>query len=410
MIKECDYLLIGGGIGGYNATKRLRRRAPEANIVMIGRDRLPPYDLPPLSKEVIRREKAVEDLVYPPVQDTGDGTFEQLLGTSAVELDADAKLVRTDSGESFRYGQALLATGSAPIRLDMPGGELGQVFYLRSADDAERIAAHASPGRRAVVVGAGFIGVELAASLRTLGVEVTVVEAGDRLWPRAADPALSHFVQGRLEDAGVAVRLNECVTGVEGTDGVSGVATASEVAIPCDFVCIGIGARPNVELARSAGLQCADGVVVDAHMRTSAPDIYAVGDAAFYPDPYLGRSTRAEHWGHAEYSGQIAAMNMLGEVTAYNFLNYVWSNVFDLHVESAGHPHGHDLMVARRDPSTTGFTHLYFREHVLVGYTAVNGEQSEFPAYRRLIKGRRSLACPTDLADPQVQARTLVTA
>ncbi len=404
----CDFLLIGGGVGAYNAAKRLARRVPSSKIIMVTRDTLPPYHLPPLSKELIRGEIALDDLPYESLEAQFPGTVEVRLNTTVQSLDTTTRTARLEDGSTICFGKALLATGSAPVRLDLTGGSLPGVHYLRTAGDAGRIAREADTARTAIVVGAGFIGVELAASLASRGLSVTLVETTDRIWPRLTDPVLAGVVQTRCEQGGLLFRMGERVTAITGGDRVSGVVTASGEEIACGMVCIGVGARPEVELAIGAGLDCDDGIVVDEHMRTSAPDVFAVGDVARYPDPYLGRNHRAEHWGHAEYSGQIAAMNMLGEPTPYDFLNYVWSDVFDLHIESAGHVGGHDLVVARGDIESARFAHLYFRNRVLVGYTAVNGDQSQFPAYRRLIKARRTLDDPGVLADPEVLARSLL--
>ena len=375
---------------------------------MVTRDALPPYHLPPLSKELIRGEVAVETLPYESLDGQFPNTVEVRLRTAAHALDTATHTARLEDGTTIGFGKALLATGSSPVRLDLPGGSLPGVHYLRTAADALRIAREADAVLTAVVVGAGFIGVELASSLASRGLSVTLVEATDRIWPRLADPVLAGVVQARCERGGIVFRMGERVTAITGEQAVAGVVTASGEEIACGMVCIGVGARPEVELAIGAGLECDDGVVVDEHMRTSAPDIFAIGDVARYPDPYLGRSHRAEHWGHAEYTGQIAAMNMLGEPTPYDFLNYVWSDVFDLHIESAGHVGGHDLVVARGDVEGGQFAHLYFRDRALVGYTAVNGDQSQFPAYRRLIKARRTLDDPQVLADPEVLARSLL--
>jgi NADPH-dependent 2,4-dienoyl-CoA reductase/sulfur reductase-like enzyme len=408
VIEDCDFLLIGGGVGAYNAAKRLRRKAPDAHIVMLSRDSMAPYHLPPLSKEVIRGELRLEELPYPSLESMGLRGIDLHLDAEVVELDPTAKVMQTRAGTSYRFDKALLATGSSPVELALPGAHLDQVFYLRSAADAAGIARQARSARSAVVVGAGFIGVELAASLQSVGVAVTLIEATDRIWPRLADAGLAAFVAARCEAEGIVLRMEQRVTAILGEDRVVGVQTASGDVIDCDFVCIGVGARPNTELALRAGIACGNGIIVDEHMRTSSPDIFAIGDVACYPDPYLGESHRAEHWGHAEYSGQIAAMNMLGQPTPYDFLNYVWSDVFDLHIEAAGHHQGYDRIIVRGAPESHRFTHLYLRENRLIAYTSINGDQGEFPAYRRLIKARKSIANPEQLADMNILARSLL--
>ena len=407
----CDFLLIGGGVAAYSAAKRIRKLKPGARVVMVSEDELPPYDLPPLSKEYLRGDKSEADIIYPALETTKLNPIDIVLKVSVTALDADSKTVTLSSGETIRFDKALLATGGTPIKLPVPGAELPGVFVLRTAADARAISAAATPGARAVVVGAGFIGVEIAASLTRLGVQVTVIEALDRLMSRSADPVVATAVQSACEARGVRFLLNQMVSGVKGSGKAEGVLTAGGDLTPCDLVVVGIGIRPNVELARQAGLAVDNGIIVDAGMRTSAPDIFAAGDAINYPDPIAGRRIRAEHWGHAEYSGLLAGQNMAGEDKSYDFMNYAWSDVFDLHIETAGHLAGYDQAVVRGDPDGTSFTSLYLKDAKLVAYCAVNVKPVEFAALRRLIRGGQSLAGKLkELADPAQPVKALLSA
>jgi NADPH-dependent 2,4-dienoyl-CoA reductase/sulfur reductase-like enzyme len=415
----CDYLLIGGGIAAYSAAKRIRKLKPEARVVMVSEDALPPYDLPPLSKDYLRQEKSDADIVYPALESIKLNPIEIQLNTTVTALDAKAKTATLGNGETIGFGKALLATGGTPIKLPVPGADQTGVFVLRTAADAQAIYAAAKSAQKAVVVGAGFIGVEIAASLTKLGVEVTVIEALDRLMSRSADPVVATAVQKACEARGVRFMLNEMVTGVLGEGQVSGVITASGDETPCDFVVVGIGIRPNVELARAAGLELENGIVVDAAMRTSAADIYAAGDVINYPDPIAGHRLRAEHWGHAEYSGQLAGTNMCAEdgaepqsaLKTYDFMNYAWSDVFDLHIETAGHLAGYDQAVVRGDPDGLSFTSLYLKDGKLVAYCAINVEPVEFAVYRRLIRKGDSLSAKLDgLADVSRPIKTVLEA
>lgn len=407
---DCDFLLIGGGVAAHSAAKRIRRANATARIVMVTDDALPPYNLPPLSKEFLRGEQTEQDIVYPAVSPAGV-PVEILLTTSVTALDPGAHEATLNDGRTIKFGKALLATGGAPIPLPAPGAELSGVFYLRTAADARAIGAAAKSGGHAVVIGAGFIGLEVAASLRKMGMDVTVIEAQGRIWPRFADARVADVVRARCGAEGVKFLTGERVESVEGQGSVQSVSTSGGLQIDCDLVCVGIGITPNTGLASAAGLEIANGIVVDEFMRTSAPDIFAAGDAVSFPDPICGRRLRVEHWGHAEYSGQLAGGNMAGGSVAYDFMNYAWSDVFDLHIELAGHIEDHDEVVVRGAVSDTSFTSLYLRAGSLVGYCAINCEPVEFATYRKLIRSHQPLADRMDaLRDSTVNVRTLVQA
>jgi NADPH-dependent 2,4-dienoyl-CoA reductase/sulfur reductase-like enzyme len=243
-----------------------------------------------------------------------------------------------------------------------------------------------------VIVGAGFIGLELAASLTQKGVRVAVVEAAPHIWSRFADAMLAGFFQDYCARRGIAFHTNEKVSEIRGERGPSVVVTMAGRELPCDFVCIGVGIVPNVELARQAGLAVDNGIVVNEFLQSSHPDIYAAGDVAQYLDPVFRKRRRVEHWGHAEYSGQLAGRNMAGAGEPYDLLTYVWSDIFDLHLEFAGDESDHDQILLRGRPEEAPFTVLYLRGGALRAYFAVNGESREFPILQRLIRTGKSLA------------------
>ncbi len=407
---DCDFLLIGGGVAAYNAGKRIRRLNAAARVILVSADSLPPYNLPPLSKEFLRGEQSESDIVFPPLTAMG-GPMDTILSKSVSVLDPERHEVTLDDDRRISFGKALLATGASPIVLPVPGAELQGVFYLRSASDALQIGAAAALSRQAIVIGAGFIGLEVAASLRKLGLEVTVVEAEARIWPRFADANVAEVVRSRCAAEGVKFLTGERVVSVNGEGAVTSVSTSGGLQIDCDIICVGIGITPNTALASAAGLEIANGIVVDAMMRTSAPEIFAAGDAINFPDPICGRRLRAEHWGHAEYSGQIAGANMAGGGSNYDFMSYAWSDVFDLHIESAGYIEDHDEVVVRGATSETSFTSLYLRDGALVGYCAINTEPVEFATYRKLIRSRQPLSDRLEsLRDSTVNVRSLVQA
>jgi NADPH-dependent 2,4-dienoyl-CoA reductase/sulfur reductase-like enzyme len=385
-MKSVKYVLIGGGLAAGQAAKQIREADATGPILLVGQEPHLPYDRPPLSKEFLRGEKPREQLFFDAEAFYRDRGIELALGVAVRELDSVDKTVRLANGDVVSFEKALISTGGRPVHLKVPGADLPGVHYLRTLDDSAAIADEVAPGRRAVIVGAGFIGLELAASLTQKGIHVAVVEAAPHVWARFADPALAGFFQEHCARKGVAFYTGEKVAEIRGGSRPSSIATMAGRELPCDFVCVGVGIVPNVELAREAGLDVDNGVVVNEFLQSSHSDIYAAGDVAAYLDPLFGKRRRVEHWGHAEYSGQLAGRNMAGGREPYDLLTYVWSDVFDLHLEFAGDETGHDLVLVRGRQQDGAFTVLYLREGALRAYFAVNGDSRELPILQRLIR------------------------
>jgi NADPH-dependent 2,4-dienoyl-CoA reductase/sulfur reductase-like enzyme len=407
--RSVKYVLIGGGLAAGQAAKQIREADSRGPIVVVGQEAYAPYDRPPLSKEFLRGEKPREQLAFDPESFYRERDIELVLGVAAREMDLSRKTVRLANGDVLAFEKALVATGGRPVRLKIPGADLPGVHYLRTLDDSAAIAAEATPGRRAVIVGAGFIGLELAASLTQKGVHVAVVEAAPHVWARFADATLAGFFQDYCARKGVAFHTDEKVTEIRGEGRPSTVVTRGGLELPCDFVCIGVGIVPNVELAQEAGLAVANGVVVNEFLQSSHPDVYAAGDVANYLDPVFGKRRRVEHWGHAEYSGQLAGRNMSGAREPYDLLTYVWSDVFDLHLEFAGDESEHDQVLYRGRLQDGAFTVLYMRDGALTAYFAVNGDSKDLPILQRLIRtGKILVGREQSLQDPGYAIKELV--
>ena len=389
--RSVKYILIGGGVAAGQAAKQIREADASGPIVMVGQEPYAPYDRPPLSKEFLRGDKSREQLFFDPDAFYRDRGIELELGVAVRELDTAGKTLRLTNGEVLAFEKALIATGGRPVQLKITGVDLPGVHYLRTLDDSAAIAAEALPGRRAVIVGGGFIGLELAASLTQKGVQVAVVEAAPHVWARFADATLAGFVQDYCARKGVAFYTSERVSEIRGDGRPTAVVTRDGLELPCEFVCIGVGIVPSVELARDAGLAIDNGVVVNEFLQSSHPDVYAAGDVANYLDPMFGKRRRVEHWGHAEYSGQLAGKNMAGAREPYGLLTYVWSDIFDLHLEFAGDESEHDQVLVRGRREDGAFTVLYLKDSALRAYFAVNGESRELPTLQHLIRARTTL-------------------
>lgn len=408
-MRTTKYLLIGGGLASSQAAKQLREQDPQGSITLVGEESYVPYDRPPLSKEFLRGEKLRNELFFDPEQYFRDQKIDLILGVAAQRLEPSKRTVTLANGESLAFEKALIATGGRPIFLKIPGNDLSGVYYLRTLDDSSAIAAEATAGKQAVLIGAGFIGMEVAASLTQRGVQVTVIERQPHIWARFADATLARFFEDYCTPKGIRFYTTETVAKIQGKGRASSVVTQSGKEFPCDFVCIGVGLIPNVELAQEAGLEIDNGIVVNEYLQSSHLEIYAAGDVANYLDPIFGRRRRVEHWGHAEYCGQLAGQNMAGAKNKYDLLTHVWSDIFDLHLEFAGDESEQDEVLLRGRFQDKSFTVLCLKQKVLRAYFAVNTGSKEFPILQRLIRQRKDLTGKeAQLQDPNFAIKGLL--
>lgn len=403
------YLLIGGGLASSQAAKQLRQLDPQTTIALVTDDPQPPYDHPPLSKDFLRGEMPKDKVFFDDPSFYAAQKIDLKLGMAVTKLDSATHIATLDNGSQLRFDKALIATGGRPVRLATPGADLPGVHYLRTLNDSVALAAAATPGSFAVLIGAGFIGLEVAASLTQRGVQVTVVETGPHIWPRFADETLANAIQEHCTAKGIAFRTGDSVAEIQRQNDRFSVRLKSGAVLPCNFVCIGVGIVPNVELAQQAGLAVENGIVVDEYLQSSHPDIYAAGDVANYVDPLFGKRRRVEHWGHAEYSGQLAAQNMAGARRPYDLLTYVWSDIFDLHLEFAGDEKEHDQMLLRGKLDELSCIILYLKQHRLKAYFAINANNKDLPPLQKLIKNKTDLTGrETVLQDQTVTLKSLL--
>jgi NADPH-dependent 2,4-dienoyl-CoA reductase/sulfur reductase-like enzyme/nitrite reductase/ring-hydroxylating ferredoxin subunit len=326
-------VIVGGGAAGLAAADMLRRRGYEGTLTMISADDSAPCDRPNLSKDFLAG-KAEDDWI--PLRSPDFYTEQRIdlvLGTRVESLDPAARLVRLADGTTRAYDALLLATGADPAKLDIPGAAAVPVFYLRTFADSRAIVAGVSGARRVIVVGASFIGLEVAASLRARGIEVDVVAPEQQPLVRVMGAEIGAMIRGVHEAHGVTFHLGTTVTRVDGR--VITLGTGS--TIEADAVVVGVGVRPSVALAEQAGLKMDHGVLVDEYLETSAPGVFAAGDIARWPDPYSGTRIRVEHWVVAERQGQTAARNMLGLAERFGAVPFFWSQHYDMTINYVGH-------------------------------------------------------------------------
>ena len=385
------YVVVGGGIAGVRAAEQLRRQDAEAEITIVSDESHPPYDHPPLSKEVLRGDWPPEKAYLHPAEFYREQRIALRLGVAAQRIDPSGKTVSLADGTTVPYDKLLVATGARPRRLTIPGADIPGVHYFRTLADCLALREAIQMGGRAAVIGAGFIGMEVAASLAQSGVKVTVLEAAPYIWGRFLDEALARYFQSYCESRGVIFKTGAAPDRILGKDRVTGVS-ASGIEYPCDIVCAGVGVLPNTEVAEAAGLEVADGIVVNEYLETSAADVYAAGDVARYYDPIFEKRRRVEHWGNAEYTGLLAAQNMAGGRAPYDLLSYVWSDIFDLHIEFAGEEKDNDSLLVRGNIEDNSFIVLYLKEERLRAYLAVNASQKEFIPLQRMIRRKLDLA------------------
>jgi NADPH-dependent 2,4-dienoyl-CoA reductase/sulfur reductase-like enzyme len=323
-MREFDYIIVGGGLAAASAVDGIREVDVDGSIALLSDESDPPYHRPPLSKEYLQTAEAPRELLF--VKPSGwfddQPGLEFFAGTRVDRLDARELIVTTESGVSFHGSRILLATGGRARSLALPGAGLAGVHTLRTASDAEKIRAEARRAERVALVGAGFIGMELASTLKKMEIDSVVLEVTNRVWAGVLPEAVSGFIQRYFEDRGVGFLLGSPVSALEGAGRVTRVVLEDGDEIGADMVVIGVGLQPNDQLAAEAGLAVRDGIIVDSHCETTAGHIYAAGDVARFPDPVLGELVRTEHWDHARAHGRAAGRNMAGEHEPYDHVSY----------------------------------------------------------------------------------------
>ncbi|MFI9271302.1 NAD(P)/FAD-dependent oxidoreductase [Kitasatospora sp. NPDC052896] len=403
MAGNAAFVVVGGGLAGGRAVETLRAEGYDGPLVLVTEEDERPYERPPLSKRYLLGASEREELFVHPPEWYAEHDVELRLGVAATELDVTAHEFTLSSGDRLGYRRLLLATGAAPRRLPLPGADLDGVFTLRRIADSEALRAVFAPGARVAVIGAGWIGLEVAAAARTAGAEVTVLEVLELPLLRVLGREAAEVFAELHRQHGVRLRFGVRVAEFVGSGGrVTAVRLADGTEVPADVVVVGVGAAPNDQLARAAGLVVDDGVCVDARLRSSDPDVFAAGDVANAIHPLLDRRVRVEHWANALNQAPVAARSMLGRDAAYDRLPYFFTDQYDLGMEYSGlvEPGEYDRVVFRGDVEGREFIAFWLADGRVLAGMNVNVWDVVEPI-QDLIRSRRPVD-PAALADPDV--------
>lgn len=364
--------IIGASLAGAHAAVTLRDEGYEGEILLVGEEPELPYERPPLSKKYLSGEQPFESALVHPAEAYGDRAIELRLGTRVASIDPRERAIELADGTRLRADAIVVATGARSRRPPIPGLELDGVHDLRSRADADALREEIAPGRRAVIAGMGFIGCEVASTLRAAGVDVVAIEAFSTPLERVLGRDVGRVIADLQVENGVELLLGDGVQRFEGEGRVRAVRTTSGRVVECDFAVVGLGSQPNVELLEGSGVELANGVVVDEYCRTNVDGIYAAGDVALHAHPLFGEQIRVEHWRNAIQQGAAAARSILGKGTPYDELHWFWSDQYDANIQYIGHHRDWDELVVRGSLEERRFVAFYMKDGVPQSAVAVN--------------------------------------
>jgi 3-phenylpropionate/trans-cinnamate dioxygenase ferredoxin reductase subunit len=390
---ESKFVILGGGmVAGYAAKQLVELGLKPGELAILSADTSVPYERPPLSKGFLAGKDTEDSIRINPEAFYNEHGIEVKLGCEVSAVDPKRKRLTLKSGEGFGFQKLIVATGARPRTLEIPGANLQNLHYLRSLDDSKGIRSSANAVKRAVVIGGGFIGMEVAAVLSQKGVEVTMALSEDRIWKRLFSTQMSSFFEAYYEARGVRLIKAAAVTELRGDGTVRAVVLAGGQAIACEMVVAGIGVRPATGMLTTSGIDVADGVMVNEYLETSQPDIYAAGDVANYQDLLFGKRRRVEHWDNAVSQGQYCARALMGERAPFRHVPYFFSDVFDLSYEYWGDSSDADEIVHRGDLSSKSFSVWWLRQKRVMAAFTMNRPEEEREVAPKWIETQQSVS------------------
>jgi 3-phenylpropionate/trans-cinnamate dioxygenase ferredoxin reductase subunit len=397
-------VIVGAGQAGGQLAHSLRVNGWSGSITMIGEESWFPYQRPPLSKQLLAGESGPEEAFLYDSAFYDEADIEVRTNARVTRIDRERTHVELESGDTVKYDYLALTTGARVRRLAMPGSDLRDIFYFRDMDDALALRKRFKSARRMVIVGGGYIGLEVAAAAAKSGLDVTVVELADRVMSRVVSPIVSEYFEGIHKANGVHVLTGVGVHGFAGAGSVSEVLT-DQGPLRCDLAMIGVGILPQTALAEACGLPVDDGVVVDAYAQTADERIFAAGDCTQHPNAVYGRRLRLECVQNASDQADIAAQTICGNRTPYQAVPWFWSDQYDTKLKIAGVSQGYDQVVRRGDPGTGQFANYYLRNQRLIAVDAVNSPR-DYMMGKRLI-ANQATPDPAKIADVSIPVKTL---
>jgi 3-phenylpropionate/trans-cinnamate dioxygenase ferredoxin reductase subunit len=394
------FVIVGGGLTAGAAASTLRDEGFDGDIVLIGQERHPPYERPPMSKEYLRGEQPFAKSLLLPESWYAEHGVELLLGTRVERIDPADRVVQLEDGGAVSYDRVLVATGGRNRHMPVPGHDLEGILALRTVEDADVIRSEAAPGRKAVLVGAGFIGSEVAASLRSMGVDVEVIEMFDLPLQRVVGHEIGRLYQTIHEEHGVRFHFGQTVQRFEGSRRVEAVVTDRDLRIDCDFAVVAVGIEPSTRTVAGSVFEVDNGILVDERCRTNVPDVFAAGDVANHLHPVFGRRFRVEHYDNALKQGTAAARSMLGSTAAFDDLHWFWSDQYEHNLQYLGHAPVWDELVIRGNMQERSFVGFYLKRGVVDAVVGMNRGR-EVRRSANLIRSRRPV-------DPDMLRRDVI--
>ncbi len=401
-----NIVIVGAGHAAGQIMVTLRQRKYDGKITLIGEEEHYPYQRPPLSKKFLAGELSVERLYVKPPSFYDNPDVELHFGTTAASIDLAGKTVIDADNNAYRYENLIIATGARVRKLDVPGSELSGVHYLRNIQDAVAMHEYMCEGKRLVIIGAGYIGLEVAAVASGKGVHVTVIEMAERVMSRVVSEQVSEFYQSEHRQHGVNLMLSTGLTGFSGNAALEQVDLTDGTSLAADCILICIGVIPNVELAGDAGLEVDNGIRVDDRCRTSDDSVYAVGDCTNHPNELLGQRLRLESVHNALEQAKTVARNICGDDMLYAQVPWFWSDQYDLKLQIAGISQGYDQTVLRGDPANRSFSCLYLRDGQLIAIDSINSPR-DFMQSKPLI-ANHAIISPDTLANVELALKDMV--